>query len=95
MYKVSETVLPIYISGQCPIIKTCSDVTLNLSSKDSTCTQFNNNKMSKPENSRKRSKNFDNFEREVLLEAAIEKKEIIDSKFTNQITNVKKKTKYG
>ena len=35
MYKVSETVLPIYINGQCPIIKTCSDVTLNLSSKDS------------------------------------------------------------
>ena len=34
-YKVSETVLPIYINGQCPIIKTCSDVTLNLSSKDS------------------------------------------------------------
>ena len=37
MYKVSETVLPIYINGQCPIIKTCSDVTLNLSSKDSRC----------------------------------------------------------
>ena len=36
MYKVSETVLPIYINGQCPIIKTCSDVTLSLSSKDST-----------------------------------------------------------
>ena len=36
MYKVSETVLPIYITRQCPIIKTCSDVTLNLSSKDST-----------------------------------------------------------
>ena len=36
MYNVSETVLPIYINGQCPIIKTCSDVTLNLSSKDST-----------------------------------------------------------
>ena len=35
MYKVSETVLPIYINGQRPIIKTCSDVTLNLSSKDS------------------------------------------------------------
>ena len=35
MYKVSETVLPIYINGQCPIIKTCSDVILNLSSKDS------------------------------------------------------------
>ena len=35
MYKVSETVLPFYINGQCPIIKTCSDVTLNLSSKDS------------------------------------------------------------
>ena len=35
MYKVSETVLPIYTNGQCPIIKTCSDVTLNLSSKDS------------------------------------------------------------
>ena len=35
MYKVSETVLPVYINGQCPIIKTCSDVTLNLSSKDS------------------------------------------------------------
>ena len=35
MYKVSEPVLPIYINGQCPIIKTCSDVTLNLSSKDS------------------------------------------------------------
>ena len=35
MYKVSETVLPIYINGQCPIIKTYSDVTLNLSSKDS------------------------------------------------------------
>ena len=35
MYKVRETVLPIYINGQCPIIKTCSDVTLNLSSKDS------------------------------------------------------------
>ena len=47
--------------------------------------------MSKPENSRKRSKNFDNLEREVLLEAAIENKEIIDSKFTNQITNLKKK----
>ena len=25
----------LYINGQCPIIKTCSDVTLNLSSKDS------------------------------------------------------------
>ena len=36
MYKVSEIVLPIYLNGQCPIIKTCSDVTLNLSSKDST-----------------------------------------------------------
>ena len=36
MCNVSETVLPIYINGQCPIIKTCSDVTLNLSSKDST-----------------------------------------------------------
>ena len=36
MYNVSETILPIYINGQCPIIKTCSDVTLNLSSKDST-----------------------------------------------------------
>ena len=24
----------IYINGQCPIIKTCSNVTLNLSSKD-------------------------------------------------------------
>ena len=36
MYNVSETVLPIYINGQCPIIKTCSDVTLNLSSKDYT-----------------------------------------------------------
>ena len=35
MYKVSETVLPIDINGQCPIIKTCSDATLNLSSKDS------------------------------------------------------------
>ena len=35
MYKVSETVIPIYINGQCPVIKTCSDVTLNLSSKDS------------------------------------------------------------
>ena len=34
MYKVSETVLPIYINVQCPIIKTCSDVTLNLSSKE-------------------------------------------------------------
>ena len=42
MYKVSETVLPIYINGQCPIIKTCSDVTLNLSSKDSTRGEFNN-----------------------------------------------------
>ena len=40
MYKASETVLPIYINGQCPIIKTCSDVTLNLSSKDSTCNVF-------------------------------------------------------
>ena len=28
----------IYINGQCPIIKTCSDVTLNLSSKDSIST---------------------------------------------------------
>ena len=35
MYNVSETVLPIYINGQCPIIKTRSVVTLNLSSKDS------------------------------------------------------------
>ena len=35
MFNVSETVLPIYINGQCPIIKTCSDVTFNLSSKDS------------------------------------------------------------
>ena len=34
MYNISETVLPIYINGQCPIIKTFSDVTLNLSSKD-------------------------------------------------------------
>ena len=43
MYKVSEIVLPIYINGQCPIIKTCSDVTLNLSSKDSKCrySEFN------------------------------------------------------
>ena len=40
MYKVSETVLPIYINGQCPIIKTCSDVTLNLSSKDNTNKHF-------------------------------------------------------
>ena len=40
MYKVSETVLPIYINGQCPIMKTCSDVTLNLSSKDSTLKHF-------------------------------------------------------
>ena len=40
MYKVSETVLPIYINGQCLIIKTCSDVTLNLSSKDSNCRDF-------------------------------------------------------
>ena len=40
MYKVSETVLPIYINGHCPIIKTCSDVTLNLSSKDSSCLHF-------------------------------------------------------
>ena len=40
MYKVSETVLPIYINGQCPIIKTCSDVTLNLSSKDSRLAGF-------------------------------------------------------
>ena len=46
----------------------------------------------KPERSRKRIKNFDNLEREVLLEAAFENKEIIDSKFTNQITNVKKKS---
>ena len=38
MYKVSETVLPIYINGQCPIFKTRSDVTLNLSSKDSMVT---------------------------------------------------------
>ena len=38
MYNISETVLPIYINGQCPIIKTCSDVTLNLSSKDYTST---------------------------------------------------------
>ena len=35
MYKVKKNGLPIYINGQCPIIKTCSDVTLNLSSKDS------------------------------------------------------------
>ena len=35
MFNVSETVLPIYINGQCPIIKNISDVTLNLSSKDS------------------------------------------------------------
>ena len=35
MYNARETGLPIYINGQCPIIKTCSDVTLNLSSKDS------------------------------------------------------------
>ena len=40
MYKVSETFLPIYINGQCPVIKTCSDVTLNLSSKDSIMKQF-------------------------------------------------------
>ena len=40
MYKVSETVLPISINGQCPIIKPCSDVTLNLSSKDSNCSIF-------------------------------------------------------
>ena len=40
MYEVSETVLPIYINGQCPIIKTCSDVTLNLSSKDSISLYF-------------------------------------------------------
>ena len=37
MYNIGETVLPIYINGQYPIIKTCSDVTLNLSSKDYTC----------------------------------------------------------
>ena len=40
MYKVSETVLPIYINGHSPIIKTCSDVTLNLSSKDSIVRQW-------------------------------------------------------
>ena len=34
MYNINETVLPSYINGHCPIIKTCSDVTLNLSSKD-------------------------------------------------------------
>ena len=40
MYNISETVLPIYINGQCPIIKTCSDATLNLSSKDCTPLQL-------------------------------------------------------
>ena len=34
MYNTYETVLPIHINGQCPIIKTCSDVTFNLSSND-------------------------------------------------------------
>ena len=34
MNNIRETVLPTYINGQCPIIKTCSDVTFNLSSKD-------------------------------------------------------------
>ena len=40
--------------------------------------------------SRKRGKNFDNLEREVLLECAIENKPVLESKFTNQITNNKK-----
>ena len=50
MYNVSETVLPIYINGQCPIIKTCSDVTLNLSSKDSKLIEtlsYNSNRSSR------------------------------------------------
>ena len=38
---------------------------------------------------RKRSKNFDNLKREVLLECAIENRDIIESKFTNQVTNIK------
>ena len=36
---ISETVLPIYSNGRCPLIKTCSDVTFNLSS-DSNSVQY-------------------------------------------------------
>ena len=48
------------------------------------------NKMSIKSENRKRSKNFDNLEREVLLECAIGNRDVIESKFTNQITNIKK-----
>ena len=50
MYNVSETVLPIYINGQCPIIKTCSDVTLNLSCKDSNSEETYNQRTHGPVN---------------------------------------------
>ena len=46
--------------------------------------------MSESKVKRNRSKNFDSTEKDVLLESAIANKETIESKFTNQITNVKK-----
>ena len=32
MLTISEPVLPVYNNGQCPLTKTCYDVTFNLSS---------------------------------------------------------------
>ena len=55
---------------------------------------FSFNIMSESKVKRNRSKNFDSTEKDVLLESAIANKETIESKFTNQITNVKKE-KYG
>ena len=40
--------------------------------------------------SRKRGKNFDYSEKLLLADLAIENKEILDSKLTNQVTNIKK-----
>ena len=36
MYTISESLLPAYNNGQCPFIKTYSDVTFDLSSINST-----------------------------------------------------------
>ena len=46
--------------------------------------------MSIKSENRKRSKSFENIEREVLLECAIKNRDSIESKFTNQVTNMKK-----
>ena len=40
--------------------------------------------------SRKRGENFDYNEKVLLVDLTIESKEILDSKLTNQVTNIKK-----